>query len=296
MSRWLGGPPIAKKEGKSMIDMLVSLNADLASSIAFRYACRLTELVDIHLQTIHVEEVEKEGYPPGSGWVRSTWEKGLLQTAQEEISQLINTEKSTCPPLNAAIIRIGDRDEELLQEIKNESYDLLLEGVLGSFDEQLFYKKLRSKLYKQTPCPILLVKNLVNPAQVALLMGEHKDVKPVVSTFLRIFSKSKVTVDLVYFEPEKNSQEGFKKKFAELAGSSDGQVAGRILDEAKTLLAEDGWKPEESWVIRNKPKKIGEMIEEYGLVGVRVPRSSHKHTIVLDVLSRVPSATLLSKY
>jgi hypothetical protein len=279
-----------------MIDMLVSLNADLASSIAFRYACRLTELVDIHLQTIHVEEVEKEGYPPGSGWVRSTWEKGLLQTAQEEISQLINTEKSTCPPLNAAIIRIGDREDELLQEIKNESYDLLLEGVLSSFDEQLFYKKMRSKLYKQTPCPIILVKNLVNPDRVALLIGEHKDVKPIVSTFLRIFCKSKVTVDLVYFEPEKSGQTEFKKKYAELAESFDGQAAGRVLDEAKALLAEDGWTPEESWVIRNKPRKIGEMLEAYGLVGVRIPRGTHKHNMVLDVLSRVPSATLLSKY
>ena len=74
-----------------MIKALVSLNADLASSIALRYSCRLAESVDMKLHTIHVEEVDREGYPPGSGWVRSTWEKGLVQTAEEEISHLIST-------------------------------------------------------------------------------------------------------------------------------------------------------------------------------------------------------------
>ena len=45
-----------------MIHSLISLNADLASSIALRFACRLTQFVDMRLQTIHVEEVEKEGF------------------------------------------------------------------------------------------------------------------------------------------------------------------------------------------------------------------------------------------
>ena len=69
-----------------LINTLISLNADLASSIALRYSCRLMELTQMRVQPIHVEEVDKEGYPPGSGWVRSTWERGLQQTAQEEIS------------------------------------------------------------------------------------------------------------------------------------------------------------------------------------------------------------------
>ena len=70
-----------------MIKTLVSLNADLASSIAFQYSCRLKQFVDMNLRVIHVEEVE--GHPPGSGWVRSTWERGLIHTAREEISQLM---------------------------------------------------------------------------------------------------------------------------------------------------------------------------------------------------------------
>lgn len=276
-----------------MINTLVSLDADLASSIALRYSCRLTELVDMNLQTIHVEEVEKEGYPPGSGWVRGTWEKGLLRSARDEILQLINTEKAGCPSLGNSIVRIGDREEELLREIENESYDLLLEGVLNSFDSQLFHKKIRSKLYRSAPCPIILVKNLVDPGRVGLLLGDPKDVEPVVSTFLNIFGRSSLTVDLVCYVPQKAGQEDFKKKITDTTAPGP-ENAGRILDQAKALLAQHGWVPGESWIIQDQPRKIGERLgEEYGLVVARVPRSAGKKNLVMDLLSRVPSATLL---
>ena len=277
-----------------MINTLVSLDADLASSIAFRYACRLAELVDMHLQTIHVEEVEKEGYPPGSGWVRSTWEKGLLQTAQEEISQLINTEKSACPPLDASTVLIGDREEELLREIEKESPDVLLEGVLSSFEAQLFFQKVRSKLYKYAPCPIILVKNLVDPGRVALLMADSKDVRSVVMTFLTLFGQSKLTVDLVYYTTKNSEHVQFKKAIADTPEPGL-EFAGQVIGEAKAMLAEHGRTAEACWAIQDASRKIGESLGEYGLVGARSPRGVSRKNVMMDLLSRVPSATLLCK-
>jgi len=278
-----------------MMNMLVSLKADLASSIAFRYACRLAKLVEIRLQTIHVEEVEKEGYPPGSGWVRSTWETGLLQTAQQEIAQLINMEKSHCPNLDEPIVRIGERDEELFKEIQRESYDVFLEGVLSSSDEQLFYHKMRSKLYRQVPCPIILVKNLVQPSRVALLLAEHKDANPMVNSFANLFEKSELTVDLVYVKASRNVPAESQKIPAEAAGA-EWESARRVLDEAKDRLAFHGWTPEACWILQEHPHKIGEMLAPYGLVGSRLPRAPHKSNMVMELLSRVSSATLLAKY
>lgn len=276
-----------------MINVLVSLNADLASSIAFRYSCRLTEFVDMRLQTIHVEEVEKEGFPPGSGWVRSTWEKGLLETAQQEISQLIDTEKPGCPPLDPSIVRIGDREDELLREIEDHSYDLLLEGVLNSFDGQLFFQKVRSRLYRYAPCPIILVKNLVDPGHVALLLMDSQDVSPLVINFLKIFGKSKASVDLVHFIDKKAGEAEFKKRAPDVTDPGLA-YAGRTIGEAATLLTDGGWTPKESWILQDRPKKAGEMLGEYGLVAACLPRSAHKGP-VFDLLSRVPSATLLCK-
>lgn len=235
-----------------MMDMLISLKADLASSIAFRYACRLADLAQIHLQTIYVEEVEKEGYPPGSGWVRSTWETGLLETAQREIAQLINTEKAHCPVLDEPIVRIGERDEELLREVKRETYDVFLEGVLSSSDERLFYQKVRSRLYRQLACPIILVKNLVNPARVALLLAEHKDIKPLVNTFANLFEQSKLSVDLVYVKANRNVPAEFRKIPAGAAGP-EWESARSVFDEAKERLAFHGWTPQESWIMQDRP-------------------------------------------
>ena len=277
-----------------MMDMLISLKADLASSIAFRYACRLAELAQIHLQTIYVEEVEKEGYPPGSGWVRSTWESGLLETAQREIAQLINTEKSHCPVLDAPIVRIGEREEELLREVKRESYDVFLEGVLSSSDERLFYHKVRSRFYRQLTCPIILVKNLVNPARVALVLAEPKDVKPLVNTFANLFEKSKLSVDLVYVKANRNVPAEKQRIPAGTAGPEWEDARG-ALDEARERLAFHGWTPQESWILQERPQAIGEMLATYGLVGCRLPRAPHKANIVMDLLSRVSSATLFAR-
>jgi hypothetical protein len=274
-----------------MISTLVSLNADLASSIAFRYACRLAELVDMRLQTIHVEEVEREGYPPGSGWVRHTWEEGLLSTAGEEISQLINAEKGSCPSLESPIIRIGDRDDELLQEIRGRGHDLFLEGVLSSFDAQLFHKRMRSKLYRYAPCPIMLVKNLVAPDRVALLVNDMKAVDSLVSAFAKIFDKAKAVVDLVYFSIKKGNRPELKTRLSE-ATAPGLENAGPVIGEAKARLADHGWTPEECWVIRDLPQKIGAKLEDYGLVGACVPRHPNRKDPVLEMLSRVPSATL----
>ena len=278
-----------------MINTLVSLNADLASSIAFRYSCRLTEFVDMRLQTIHVEEVDAEGYPPGSGWVRSTWEKGLLQSARQGISRLINTEKTNCPPLGDTIVRIGDHDDQMLQEIAEKSYDLYIEGVLNAFDAQLFHQKVKTKFFKHVPLPILLVKNLVAPSRIALLMEDPQDAVAVISAFLKIFGKSKLALDLVHFTITKSDQGVLKEKIPLDATTPDTNNTLGVIAEAKALLGKNGWAPKDSWTLRGNTQQIGEMLGDYGLVGAFLPRNTTKKRFVMELLSRVPSATLICK-
>ena len=67
-----------------MIKTIVSLDTNLASSIALRYACRLANLIETELHTIHVKEPDSEGSSPGSGWVRKTWEDAMLTSEQAE--------------------------------------------------------------------------------------------------------------------------------------------------------------------------------------------------------------------
>jgi hypothetical protein len=276
-----------------MINALVSLNADLASSIAFRYACRLMEHVEMRLQAIHVEEVGKESFPPGSGWVRHTWENGLTQTARHEVAQLMTAEKGACPTLPAPVVRIGEYDDELLKEISEKAYDLLIEGMLNSFHAHPFHKKMRSKLYKYATCPILLVKNLVKPERVALLLSEEADASPVVSTFSRLFGTREICVDLVSAAFTKPGESDFLEKLPG-DGSGDGR-AQKTLASAQALLAEKGRHAETTWSIRDTAEKISEFLSGYGLVGACHPRSVNRYSAILNLLDRIPSAVLLCK-
>lgn len=276
-----------------MINALISLNADLASSIAFRYACRLKDYIDMRLQPIHVEEVDE--VPPGSGWVRSTWEKGLVQTAREEIAQLINAEKADCALLDATIVRTGEYDEVLLHEIENRSSDLLLEGVLSSFRDQLFHKRIRSKLHRFCPAPIIVVKNLVQPDKVGLLLGESPDVTAVVPTFLKLFTEPGIRVDLIYFAFKKRGKPAFREKVSEGDVPTGTENAVNLLNSANEMLAEKGWRPKEMWAIQDSPERIGAFLCDYGLVGAALTRNIHKEGHMLELLSQISTATLLCK-
>jgi len=235
---------------------------------------------------MHVEELDKEGYPPGSGWVRSTWEKGLIQTAQEEISQLINAEKSSCPPLEVPIICVGERENKLLREIEEESYDLFVEGMLHSFNSANFYKKVRSKLYTYAPCPIILVKNFADLNRIALLLGDNMDLQPLISTFLKVFGNSAMTVDLIRFTIQKSGRPGSREKI---------DNGNKLVRDTKTILMEKGLDLRESWIVQDTPRNIGEFLGSYGLVAARIPSHASKKGRVMELLSQVPSATLLCR-
>jgi hypothetical protein len=266
-----------------MIKTLVSVDADLPSSIALRYACQLANLIEMELQTIHVEEADDEGYSPGTGWVRRTWEQGLLETAQGEIAQLFKAERHSCPSLAPPKILIGDHEGQIVQELEHGSYDLFIEGVLYSFSSTNFYKMITSKLFKKAPCPLILVSNLADLKRALLLLEESVDFHQVISTFLRLFGKGDITLDLFYCQLE----------VAHEPISQEGQDPETTLQAARKMLADQGREPNESRIVRGAPKKLGESFSDYGLVASSIDPHASKKSPFLELLSDVKSAVLL---
>jgi len=80
-----------------MMRTLVSIEVDLASSMAIRYACQLGNLIPMELQPVYVKGYPFEEPVTGIGWVRHTWEKELVKEGKEEISEMIAGEMDTCP-------------------------------------------------------------------------------------------------------------------------------------------------------------------------------------------------------
>ena len=275
-----------------MIKTLASLNADLASDIAFRYSSRLSQFTDMNLQAIHVEEVE--GPSPGTGWVRNTLERGLLHTAQEEISGLIKAAQSTYRMLNAPIIRVGEREHELLREIKDGSYDLFMEGILNSFSPVNFHKRLQSGLYRNAPCPILLVKNMVELNKTAIILRENTNLTSLISTYLKIFTKPGLQVDLIHVSFPESGRKGFREHIED-SKTSIHKNANKILEEARAMLIENGREPKDCWIIQDPPEKLNEFLMDYGLVVIQMPGNPVKKNRMMELLSHVPTAILLCR-
>ena len=274
-----------------MIKTLVSLDADLASSIALRYVCQMANIMEMDIKTIHVEEPDSDENPPGTGWVRRTWEKGLLETAEIEISQLVSAERASYPNLGSPKVIVGDREDGILNELKEGHYDLLVEGTLLSFSTSHFNKKIRSKLYKRMPCPFLLVRNLVGIKKVALLVEEETELWPLIPTFSSLFKGAELKFDLLHVIVQKPGLLGLRKS-AEKTAAGMLEEDDEILTAAKGMLAESEWFPEATKVIRDVPAKIADFLQDYGLVVSCIMRQTARKSPMLELLSRVPSAVL----
>ncbi|MDH4206612.1 MAG: universal stress protein [Desulfobacteraceae bacterium] len=266
-----------------MLRTLVYLDADLASSIALRYICQLAQFVDIKLHSVHVEEPDQDGHAPGTGWVRRTWESTVLKTGEFEIAQLIKAEKSSCPKLGAPKMLIGDRENEILREIQKESYDLFVEGSLHSFTAKKLYDKIHSRLYRLIPCPVIIVKNLVNIEKVALIVRNEIESKKFISMFLKIFKGAKLKLDLVSCEFQEPGQLSFNAK-KEINGT---------LSAAEEILVENKWPPENCLTIQGAPEEIADVLRDYGLVVSPLHHTISKKSNWFQLLNHIPSPILI---
>ncbi len=266
-----------------MLRTLVYLDADLASSIALRYTCQLAQLVDMKLHSVHVEEPDQDGHAPGTGWVRRTWESTMLKTGEFEIAQLINAEKSSCPKLGAPKMIVGDRESEILREIQRESYDLFVEGSLHSFSAKKLYDKIHSRLYRLIPCPVLIVKNLVDIEKIALVARNEIESKKLISVFLKMFKGTTLKLDLICCEFQEPGQLSFNAK-KETIGT---------LSAVEEMLAENQWPAENCLTIQGAPEEIGDALRDYGLVVSPLHHTISKKSNWFQLMSHIPSPILI---
>ncbi len=264
-----------------MTRVLVFLDADLASSMALRYACQLGKLTDMELQPIHVEDAAHRGGSPGSGWVRKTWESALLETGREEITRLVEAERKGCPSLLPPKLCMGDREEELLRELEVGDYDLFVEGALYRFTSADFAAKLRSRLYRFAPCPIILVRNLVEVGKVAFLLGEEPAPQALLKAYWPLLGQAGLEMDLFYY------QQGHG-----LLGPGPEADPQKVLEAAREVLVQKGAQAGPGRVLEKSPERAAEVLRDYGLV-VAAVSSRHRKGPLVKLLSQSPAPCML---
>ncbi|MFH1156044.1 MAG: hypothetical protein V1793_19730 [Pseudomonadota bacterium] len=187
-----------------MQDVLVGLQNNLASRIAIRYACQFEKTVRFNMQVIHIPAQDEKEHPTHGGWVKQTWESTVARQSRDWLSELIRKELVYHHSTGEPKIKLGDRDQVILDELQQRSYGFFMEGLLHAFEPELFMQKIDSRLYRNAPCPVLMVKNLVTLDRGLRIVATPETVSSVLSWFSRVLQEFPIDPDMVicHFEPQ----------------------------------------------------------------------------------------------
>ena len=181
-----------------MIKALVSVYPDLASAIAMNYACRLSTTFGMEIQPIFVKEPEEGDKAPAVGWVRQTWENGLLDFEQEAINRLIESERSDYTKLASLQVIRGHRDEAILDNLYEGGYDLFVEGSISRFEKSELLQRVRSQLYRNLPCPVLIARNLIDFNRILIIIDDSHSTHELLFILVKLFRGISLRFDLFY--------------------------------------------------------------------------------------------------
>ena len=253
-----------------MLKTLLYINEDLASSIALRYTDYFNKFVPLSLFVTHVEEPD-EKEQVGTGWVRRTWEDGVASSGKRLIDRMLRTENIDCPLAGRPKVFVGNREKEIIYELRNGLYKLFIEGYLDSADPDQFYDLISSPLYTEASCPVVVVKNLSISKKCALLCADSVDPKLLFEKSLPILADSSFSLDIVYFKFKEN------KQLVHL----DKEEGGSHLRETEALLAEAGKEVENISVVSGTPEQVGDYLKSYALVASTLPKRKSMRMYVL---------------
>jgi len=265
------------------MDVLLTVDNNLASSIALRYICRQARVIPMTIQPIHVQYPEQKHFPLGSGWVRHTWEDSIAMTSADEINTFIYSEIEYCHGLVGPKVVVGDKTEELLKELDTGYYDFYVEGVLLTYEVNRFYNLLKDKLFKKIQCPVLLVKNLVQFNSAVLLINDDIDVDYMVSFYLKLYGEADIPLIVVYYSGKRTETVTFKE--VELGPS--------CLEKAKDLLSAGGRSPNKLIIAEGSSEEIAEKLKGSGLVVSTFRRDKVIRNSLIDVVAQTPSPVLI---
>ena len=266
-----------------MFKTLVAIEVDLASSMAIRYACDLGNLIPMELYPVYVKAPPPEVPATGTGWVRHTWEREIVEMGTEEIQEMLASEQDSCPLLQAPRVIYGDRGYELLKIVGQESFDLYVEGAPYPFNPVNIQRRLTSKFYQKLASPLIWLRVLRKIRQALVVCPDLASTRAVLPAFSKLWRGCSTPVDLALPPQEGNGGPG-----------------GALRDEAREALAameSAGGKVEvkelADWSAGG-PDPAG--LKDYGLVVVALERAVKKDHIRLNWLAQVKNPLMLVLY
>lgn len=261
-----------------MIKTLVAIEVDLASSLAIRYACQLGSLIELELHPVYVKEPPPEVPAIGTGWVRHTWEREILEMGKEEIQEMLAGEMESCPQLQEPRVLYGDRQYELLKIMEHEPFDLYVEGAPYPFTPVNIQRRLNARFYQRVGTPLIWLRILRKINQVLVPCFDPAGARSANQTLQKIWAGCSTPLHFCLAPGT-----GDEVQQVVLQGRETLQAAG-----CQTLLREDcpmaGGGP------------APEAMKDYGLVVVALERAVKKDSPRLQWLAQVKSPLMLVLY
>ncbi len=264
-----------------MIKTLVSIEVDLASSLAVRFACQLGGLMEIEIHPVYVKESPPLESAMGAGWASRTWEREMIEQGKEEISELISAEKDFCPVLGEPRVIYGDREAELLKITHLENFDLYVEGVHFPWTPGDLYKRIHSKLYQKLPATPVLVRTLRKINHVLLLCLDAAGTEALCALFQKIWKNCLVPLTLAYPTAD--------------TAQTQSEALRQAVENARRILEESGCAVHVQDGFPVRPElDAAEALKDHGLVAMALERNVKKDTPELAWLNLVKTSSLLA--
>lgn len=263
-----------------MIKTLVSIEVDLASSLAIRFACQLGALIPMEVHPVYVKEFPSDGSLIGAGWASRTLEREMIQQGKDEISEMITAEMDFCPALNEPRVIYGDREAELLKIVQMEEFGLYVEGSHFSWNASAIQKQLNSKFYKKLAFPMVWVRALRKINQVLILCLNPTATDTLAQVFQRIWGNCPVPLLLAL--PSGNGGEG--------------TALHQSVENARTLLEQAGCKVAVQASLPSNPADLRDEALNLPLVATALERDVKKDQPGLQWLAMVKTSSLVALY
>jgi hypothetical protein len=266
-----------------MLKTLVAIEVDLASSFALRYACDLGNLIPMELYPVYVKAPPPEVPTTGTGWVRHTWEREIVEMGKEEIQEMLASEQESCPMLQQPRVIYGDRDYELVKIESQESFDLYVEGAPYPFNPANIQRRLHSKFYQLLACPLIWLRVLRKVHQALVVCPDLAGARAVLPAMSKLWAGCSTPLHLAL-----PPQEGY------------GGPGDALREEARKVLA-----AMEAAGCAVEVKEVADWsaggpapatLKDYGLVAVPLPRAVKKDHIRLNWLAQVKNPLMLVPY
>lgn len=260
-----------------MLNTVIAIDADLASRIAIRYVCQLGRSLDMTISTIHALEPGEEGQAIATGWVRQTWEGAVVREAEEQVIRLVKSEQTRCRPLESPLFLPPGRPraDRIAEQLRSNHFDLFVEGLLHRFERDQFLEKIGSRLYRESPCPILLAQNVPPWAKGVLWVSDGMMTEQMVESFLRIFPIQSVELKLLNCRFSKNPS-------AAVQGSSSPKEVGPALNLLESSIKNIS-------TVEGSPSSMAALVRDHSLIVSSLPR---ENSPMAELLSKSPCTLL----